>query len=154
MNDENRCIAFLKEYRANPEQYLPLTEKQYKHFDEWEEQIVRNLCWGAGILEGNRPYFMELWKIFGVSTMTVSVVSDGIEPAEIVRLLQSSGLVECTDPEKAKINIKKFTEDGGKTFYGVNTVIGKEDDDTAEQYVFWNGPTCRFDELNVLNEVA
>ena len=84
-----------------------------KHFDEWEEEIVRNMCWGAGILDGNRPYFMELWKVFGVSTMTVTVAADGIEPAEIVRLLQSSGLVGCRDPEKAKINIKRVTEKDG-----------------------------------------
>ena len=42
MNVENKCIAFLKEYRAHPERYLPLTDKQYKHYNEWEEESLEN----------------------------------------------------------------------------------------------------------------
>ena len=59
MDEGNKSIAFLKEYRANPEKYLPMVDHQCKHFDEWNDEITRNLCWDAGILEGNRPYFAE-----------------------------------------------------------------------------------------------
>ena len=151
MNVENKCIAFLKEYRAHPERYLPLTDKQYKHYNEWEEEIIRNMCWGTGLLEGNLPYFMECWKVFGMTTLTVTVFAEGQDPAEIVGMMQRSGLVQCSNPEKAKIHIKKVTEKNGKVFYGINSVMGKEDDDYAEQYLYWLGDSCRFDELNALN---
>ena len=82
-------IDFLREYRADPERYLPLPERQYQHFDEWEGEIIRNLCWSAGLLEGNRPYFAEFWKIFGVTSMTVSVFSGDTQPEEIINAAQT-----------------------------------------------------------------
>ena len=145
-------IDFLRGYRADPERYLPLPDRQYQHFDEWEGEIIRNLCWSAGLLEGNRPYFAEFWKIFGVTSMTVSVFSGDTQPEEIVRMIQNADLVECTDPEQAKINLKKFTDGQGNEFLSVNSVVGKEDDEHAEQYLVWKGKTHRFDELNALNE--
>ena len=143
---------FLLEYRTNTDRYLPLPDKQYQHFDEWEEEIIRNLCWGAGLLEENRPYFAEFWKVFGVTSLTVTVSSKDTEPAKIVQMIQKADLIECINPDKAEIHFKKFTDDHGNEFIGVNSVIGKEDDDNAEQYLFWKGKTHRFEELNAMNE--
>ena len=141
-------IDFLREYRANPGKYLPLSEDQYKHFEKWEDEIIRNHCWGAGLLEGNRPYFAECWSIFGVSTITVLVSAEDAEGTDIVRMIQEAGLVECVNPEKAKITIKKATEENGNVFYGINTVTGSEKDG---QYLFWKGPIHTYEELDELN---
>ena len=135
---ENReGIDFLKEYRAHPERYYPLTDRQYEHFDEWEDEIVRNLCWSACLLEGNRPYFTECWKIFGVTSITVNVSVADTTPHDIVRMIQEAGLVDCVNPEKAKIHFKKHTDKTGNEFIGVNSVISTEDDDHSEQYQIW-----------------
>ena len=93
-----------------------MPDKQYQHFDEWEEEIIRNLCWGAGLLEENRPYFAEFWKVFGVTSLTVTVSSKDTEPAKIVQMIQKAGLIECINPDKAEIHFKKFTDDHGNEF--------------------------------------
>ena len=143
---------FLLEYRAHPERYRPLAETQYKHFDEWEDQIVRNLCWSAGLLEENRPYFAEFWKVFGVTTLTITVSAKGAEPAEILRMILKAGLIVFKDHEKARIQSKRIKDDDGNEFIGMNFVFGTENDEYAEGYLTWMEKAHRFDELNALNE--
>lgn len=143
---------FLLEYRAHPDRYLPLSDVQYKHFDKWEDQIVRNLCWSAGLLEENRPYFAEFWKVFGVTTLTLTVSAKGAKPDEIVRMLWKAGLIASNDPEKVSIEYKSITDDHGNEFIGVNFVFGTEDDERAEGYLTWMGKAYSFYKLNALNE--
>ena len=142
---------FLVEYRAHPERYLPLTDDQYKHFDRWEEQILLNEYWGAGLLEGNRPYFLEVWKVFGVRTLTVIVSAEGTTQEEIVRMIIRAGLLSSRTPEKVEFNFKPTVDDHGNKFIGVNAVISKETDDSFEQYYHWMGNVFSFDKLDELN---
>ena len=148
-NQRKEGIEFLLEYRAHPEKYLPLVDHQYHHFDQWEEQIIRNQCWGAGLLEGNRPYFMECWKVFLATSITVFISSEGIDRTEAVRMLERTGLVRCVDPGKAKPEILEFKDSNENGFYSINTVIGVDEEG---QFLFWNGKTHPFDELNEMNE--
>ena len=148
---EPEGIALLTDYRANPGKYLPLTDRQFSRFDEWEDEIVRNVSWGAGLLEGNRPYFAELWKVFGVATLTVTVSAENAGETEILLMIVKAGLVGCPDPRKTEIHFKE-TEDGeGNRFVSVNFRYSREDDDYAEQYIRWRAPLHPFGELNALN---
>ena len=153
MNGENKGIAFLKEYRANPEKYLPMVDHQYKHFDEWDDEITRNLCWDAGILEGNRPYFAECWKIFQTVSVTVFFSSRGFEKVKndlfyFLELVQA-GLIAPVRKDLDHIKVLRYTDGEGNEFISFNCVLSIEG---QESYMAWLGGTCRFDELNRLNE--
>ena len=148
-NRQAEGTDFLLDYRKQPDMYHPLVDHQYKHFDEWEDEIARNQCWSAGLLEGNRPYFMECWKVFLTTFITIFVSSDGIGRTETLRLLERAGLIECANPQRAKPKILEFRDSNGNEFYSINTVISV---DGGCQFLYWNGNTHPFDELNQLNE--
>ena len=152
MYKKDKCIAFLKKYRAHPEKYLPMVDRQYKHFDEWEDQITRNVCWSAGILNGNRPYFAECWKVFLTTSMTVFFPAAGYEHVKhelffLMELMQA-GLVlpRCKDMNHLKA--VRFTDGNGNEFISFNFVVDIEE---KGQYMSWLGDCCGFDALNRLN---
>ncbi len=153
MDEGNKCIAFLKEYRAHPERYLPMVNHQYKHFDEWENEIVRNMCWDAGILEDNRPYFMECWKVFSTTSITVLISAKGIEhwQNEMLFLLKfiEAGLITEFDKDNLNIKVKKYAEENGNEFFSVNLVLGV---DEKGQFIRWGRGSETFEALNRLND--
>lgn len=152
MDKENPCVAFLKEYRAHPEKYLPLADRQYRHFDEWEEQVVRNLFWSAGILNGNRPYFAECWKVFLTTSVTVffSAEEYGKVNNDLFFLMELmlAGLALPRSRDMNHMKALRITDGNGNEFISFNFVLDIEE---GEQYTTWHGSTCGFDELNRLN---
>lgn len=88
-------VDFLREYRDHPEMFLPLIDHQYKHFDEWEDQESRNLCWDAGIFQDNCPYFAECWKIFTTTVMTVFISIKGIDWEPNLKNILVEFIPEC-----------------------------------------------------------
>ena len=153
MDKGNKCIAFLKEYRAHPERYLPMVDHQYKHFDEWDDEITRNMCWSAGILNGNRPYFAECWKVFMTTSMTVFISAEGYENEKnelffLMELMQAGlAMPRCEDLNHLKA--LRYTDGNGNEFISFNFVLDIEE---KGQYMSWLGNFCGFDELNRLNE--
>ena len=152
MDGENKCTAFLKEYRTHPERYLPMVDHQYKHFDDWEDQITRNICWSAGILNGNRPYFAECWKVFLTTSMTVFFSAEGYENVKnelffLMELLKA-GLVLPRGKDMNHLKALRFTDGNGNEFISFNFVLDIEE---KGQYISWLGACCGFDELNRLN---
>ena len=145
-------IEFLALYRAYPKKYLPITDKQFQHYDEWEDDIVQNMCWSAGVLEENRPYFAEIWKAFGVTTVTVTVSLQETDSGSVVQMVLRSRLIECINPQKAKVSIKSTEEKDGYEFISVNIIMGTEDDNNGEQFAYWNGKTFKYDDLNDYND--
>jgi len=153
MSEENKCITFLKEYRAHPERYLPMVDHQYNQFDKWEDEIVRNMCWSAGILNGNRPYFAECWKVFLTTAMTVFFSAAGYdhgksEPFFLMELIRA-GLVIPRSADLNHLRALRYTDGSGNEFIAFNFVLDIEE---SGQYMSWLGSTCRFDELNRLND--
>ncbi len=153
MENTSEGIRFLREYRADPEKYLPLSSYQYKHFDEWDDEITRNMCWGAGILEDNRPYFMECWKVFLTTSVTVRISAKGIEhwqdELQFLLLLVRAGLITGLDREHLSMHVLKQTEEDGNEFFAVNLVLSV---DEKGQFVQWGGETDSFEALNRLND--
>ena len=154
MDKENKCIAFLKEYRAHPERYLPMVDQQYRYFDKWEDdEITRNVCWSAGILNGNRPYFAECWKVFLTTAMTVFFSAEGYERVEseyfFLMLLMQAGLALPCCGDLDHLKAERFTDGNGNEFISFNFVLDIEE---KGQYMSWLGEGCRYDELNRLND--
>lgn len=152
MGEENKSIAFLREYRAHPEKYLPLVDHQYKHFDKWDDQITRNMFWDAGIMEGDRPYFAECWKVFLTTSMTVFFSAEGYEDVKndltfMLELLRA-GLVVPENDDFDHIRVMRFKDGIGHEFISFNCVLGI---DEKGSYMSWLGGSCGFDELNRLN---
>ena len=79
MEEKLTGIEFLKEYRAHPEKYLPLIDRQYKHFNKWEDEIIRNLNQGAGVGCNNQLYFVERYDVFFSSLATIFISTEGLK---------------------------------------------------------------------------
>ncbi len=128
-------IRFLEEYREHPENYFPLTEHAWKHFakvdygTDWRDDPWYNLGWDAGLLEGNRPYFLELWAGSGLTTLTYLISADGIGDygkTELLAMLEKANLVKVLDPSNPRTTAFRFGEDG-KEFFSVNITAGDEE---------------------------
>ena len=102
MTGVKEAVRFLEEYREHPEKYLPMSEhawKQYKIVDygeEWYDDPWYNLGWDAGLIEGNRPYFLTYWATCGISMLTYHISAEGIGEygeKELLAMLEKAGLV-------------------------------------------------------------
>ncbi len=145
-------IEFLREYRENPGRFLSMIDHQYKQFGEWEDEDSRNLCWDAGIYEGNRPYFAECWKIFSITVMTVFIYAEGLDPEPdteyiLVEFIRN-GLITGLSGDFLKIDVKPFTDGAGNRFLSVNLVLSKDEEG---QFIRWGRGGAGYEELNELN---
>ena len=78
-------IAFLRDYIANKDDYLPLIDHAWKTFGKRSLTDDVNIGWNAGIVEGNRPYFCECWAD-GYTAITYFISTKGIEDYTVVQL--------------------------------------------------------------------
>ena len=135
MAAENEAIRFLEEYRDHAEKYLPMTDHAWKHYEkvdygeEWYDDPWYNIGWNAGLLEGNRPYFMILWATCGITILTYQVSAEGIGEhgvPELLAMLEKEKLVKILDPSRPRTDIMKYEDDNGNEFFSVNIVVGDE----------------------------
>ena len=129
-------IRFLEEYREHPENYLPLTGNAWKQVEKvdygenWYDDPWYNLGWDAGLLEGNRPYYMMCWATCGITILTYFISTEGIGEygvPELLAMLEKAGLVKVLDPSSPRTSVRTFKEDGGKAFFSVNITVGDEE---------------------------
>lgn len=128
-------IRFLKEYRAHPEKYFPLIDHAWKCFAEkdtgenpWDDPEY-NIGWNAGVIGGNRPFFLECWATCGITMLTYFVSVKGIEEygeTELLKMLEEERLVKVLDPEHPRTTAVKVNDDHGNEFFSVNIVCGDE----------------------------
>ena len=128
-------IRFLKEYRAHPEKYFPLIDHAWKCFAEkdtgenpWDDPEY-NIGWNAGVIGGNRPFFLECWATCGITMLTYFVSVKGIEEygeKELLKMLEEERLVKVLDPEHPRTTAVKVNDDHGNEFFSVNIVCGDE----------------------------
>lgn len=128
-------IRFLKEYRAHPEKYFPLIDHAWKCFAEkdtgenpWDDPEY-NIGWNAGVIGGNRPFFLECWATCGITMLTYFVSVKGIEEygeTELLKMLEEARLVKVLDPEHPRTTAVKVNDDHGNEFFSVNIVCGDE----------------------------
>ena len=150
---QKQGIEFLREYREHPEKFLPLIDRQYKHFDKWEDEYSRNRCWDAGIYEENCPYFAECWEIVTSTVVTVYISAKWItrEPdlkyilVEFIR----NGMITGLSKDRPHIEASRVTDGAGNEFYSINMVIGNHE---KGQLIQWGKGHVSYDELNAFNE--
>ena len=134
-------IKMLEAFRLNPEKFLPVTDHSKKQFqkvdygEEWYDDPWYNLGWDAGLLDGNRPYFMICWATCGITMLTYYISTEGIGEygvPELLRMLEEAGLVKVLDPDNPRTDMMRFREDNGNEFFSVNIAVGDEDGTYAE----------------------
>ena len=139
MADVFHKIKMLKMFRLNPDKFLPIVDHAWKVFPdkdmgtEWYNDPEYNLGWDTGLLDGNRPYFMECWATNGITMLTYFVSTKGIENAsteELVKILTDAGLFRflSPDPDKPGASVMKFEDDHENAFFSINITVGIEDD--------------------------
>lgn len=71
-------LELIKSYRANPERYLPMIDytMEMPAINQYGEI---NNGWYAGLLEENRPFFVQCWAVNHMTTLTIYVSAKGIE---------------------------------------------------------------------------
>lgn len=137
MTDVFYRIKLLTIFRLSPKKFLPIVDHAWKVFPdrnegtEWYDDPEYNLGWDTGLLDGDRPYFMECWASNGITVMTYFVSVKGIEnaaPEEVVSMLTDAGLFRFLHPEKPGVSVMKYEDDHENVFFSVNVTVGIEDD--------------------------
>ena len=136
MADVKEKIRFLEEYRAHPEKYLPLADHAWRQFAKVDYGENRyddpwyNIGWDAGLIEGNRPYFLECWATCGITMLTYFVSAEGIGEygaPELLAMLEKAKLVKALDPSRPGTSVMKYEDGGGKEFFSVNIKAGDDE---------------------------
>ena len=94
-----------------------------------------NVGWNCGVLDGNRPYFLECWAADGMTILTFFISTDGIEdmyPNAIEEILIRNGLY--SKKEKAlQTAVKIFVDGNQNKMYSINVIVGDEDGTYLDQ---------------------
>ena len=155
MADVNQKIKMLSMFRLNPDRFLPVVDHAWKVFPdvdngtEWYDDKQVNIGWDTGLLEPDRPYFLECWATCGITMLTFFVSTKGIEDAtteDLVKMLTDAKLFRLLEPENPRTSVMKFEDDHGNEFFSINVPVGVEDD------VYVEGGRCySFGPLNEYN---
>ena len=153
-------IELLKEIRDNPERYLPVVDHVWRVFPkknmgtEWYDDPEYNLGWDVGLLEGNRPYFMECWATCGITIVTYFISAEGIGDATAgdleTMLTDGAKLLRFLSPDHRHVSAKKFTDTRGNEFFSVNITVGDEEGTYVDGAVSY--PFSPLNELNKKTE--
>lgn len=122
-------LELIKAYRANPEQYLPMVDRtgETPARNEYGEY---NIGWNAGLLEENRPYFVECWAVDQITMLTIYVSTKGIEDKtaeELDQWFQEIGYFSYRDKKYYPAEIRTFNNPKGDEFFSINITVGVED---------------------------
>ena len=142
-------IAFLRDYIANKDDYLPLIDHAWRTFGKRSLTDDVNIGWNAGIVEGNRPYFCECWAD-GYTAITYFISTKGIEDYTVVQLedmLKKAGIIWYVGERKYKTYVKKFCDDSNNDFFSINMIVGDDDGTYTDGGIIYG-----FNRLNEFNE--
>ena len=136
-------LEFLKEYQKNIGNYLPMVDHAEWIFEKRDPgNMVVNIGWNCGLMEGGRPYFSEFWAMDYLSMLSVFISSIGIEnlsPAEVDALCEKNRVYHRINVSWVP-TVKPFTDTKGNAFYSVNLIVGDEErvyvDGTSTHYPF------------------
>ena len=140
MADVREKIELLQAIRQKTEAFLPVVDHAWKVFPkkdmgtEWYDDPVYNIGWDAGIIDGNRPYFLECWATSGITMLTYFVSTVGMENAatkDLIKMLTDADLVQFKDPEHPRVSVMKFEDSRGNEFFSINVTAGVEDETYA-----------------------
>ena len=71
-------LEMIMDYRRNPEKYLPMFDHTWLIPSKNEYEEI-NIGWNAGLLDDDRPYFVECWAVDQLTSLTFFLSTKGIE---------------------------------------------------------------------------
>lgn len=143
-------LDFIKEYRRNPDKYLPFVDRteQTPRRNEYGEV---NIGWNAGLLKDGRPFFAECWAVDQITMLTLYFSTIGIEnktPEEIDSILLESGYFTYREVDHHLPSVDTFGRDGKDEFYSIGIAVGVEDEPARID----GAPIFSWDALNKYNQ--
>ena len=142
-------VAFIKEYRKNRDNYLPMPARSEEIVPERTQYGEINIGWNAGLVEEGRPYYAECWQTANIQVLTLIVSAKGYEGkrmGELDQLFRAAGVYE-KKPNSMPPDLDRFTDENGNDFISFNAVY------TVEGEVFLDGvELLPYEQLNDLNE--
>ena len=152
MKDVQSKIRMLEKFRDHPDRYLPVVDQAWHVFprstDDGPDREV-NIGWDTGLLEKNRPYFMECWATCGITILTYFIPTAGIGDAsqeDLLGMLTGAGLFRLKEPENPSVSVVRITDGQGNEFFAVNVAVGDEEHTFLE-----GGPVWPYGPLNEYN---
>jgi len=147
-NEKLQGISFIEEYKKNLDKYLPL--HPYAFMND------RNgMGWNCGILEENRPYFVDCWCDDGCTFADIIIPETGIEKITAEELKEKILKAGIYAPSNEGVDSKyhgmanicwKRVEDDGNSYVCFQVLVGDED------YTYVEGcPIYSFSLLNQYN---
>ena len=101
----SEAIGFLKEYLAHPDQYLPMCDQVWEHFDN-SDRPGRLVGWNAGVIDGNRPFFYYASATDTFVTYVIFISTEGLSGwsrKELVPFLCNAGLLDTFGSNKEEV---------------------------------------------------
>ena len=123
-------IKLIEDYREHPEKYLPLYYATGQTPDRNEYDEV-NIGWWAGLLDEKRPFFAECWAVDGITMLTITVSTEGIEDITVEgldKVFQDAGYYKQRAQGTNLPHVDKLTRKDGKEFFTINLTVGVEDE--------------------------
>ena len=118
------AIGFLKEYLEHPDQYLPMCDQVWEHFDN-SDRPGRLVGWNAGVIDGNRPFFYYASATDTFVTYVIFISTEGLSGwsrKELVPFLCNAGLLDTFGSNKEEVAPMTFEIEGrnGNRFLSIN----------------------------------
>lgn len=123
-------LDLIKAYREHPERYLPMPDHpgQMPKINEYGEV---NLGWNAGLLEENRPFFVECWAWEHITMLTFYASTRGIEDLsgeDILALIQDSGYFCFREGVQQSPQYDTFSDRQGGEFFSMTITVGIDEE--------------------------
>ncbi len=132
--------AFLREYRANRDAWLPMVDHAEKGLSGQSAYGEHNVGWSAGAYDEVRPFFAECWAEDGVTVLTVYISALGMEDAtadELVAHLEEIGWLTCQEGS-APCECLRYEDKPGNVFHALNIRVGDEEKTYIEGAVIYS----------------
>ncbi len=123
-------LELIKAYRNYPERYLPVPDRtgQTPSVNEYGEH---NIGWNAGLLEDNRPYFVECWAVDHITMLTFYCSTGGLKDrskSELMQILLDTGYFRFVNDEERSCELSTFSDSEGNEFFSINITAGIDED--------------------------
>ena len=149
-------LELIKDYREHPEKYLPMIDHTGQTPERNEYGEV-NIGWNAGLLEENRPFFVECWTVDHITMLTIYVSAKGIEnktPDELDRWFQDIAYYSYRDTgeDYGPPEVRTFTNPQKDEFFSINIGVGVDEEPALIEGALIK-PWSVLNEYNRLNPV-
>ncbi|MDO4961348.1 MAG: hypothetical protein Q4E57_05790 [Eubacteriales bacterium] len=131
---ELKGLDVIKAYRTGKTGWLPMRDKKEQVSSGMNEYDEYDIGWNAGVIDGNRPYFVECWHTSGITTLTIYVTTKDL--GDLTHKQLADRFVEIgyyTPRENAYTpEIRVIHDDDGNEYLSINIVAIYKDEPYIE----------------------